>query len=55
MKALLTIVAAIAFIAIFVFCETNIIFSFVALAVFALCAKIVEKYYLTDGEKEERV
>lgn len=55
MKALLTIVAAIAFIAIFVFCETNIALAFVALAIFALCAKITEKHYLTKEEKEERV
>lgn len=54
MKALLTIVTAIAFIAIFVFCETNIDLSFVALAVFALCAKLIEKYYLPDEEKEDR-
>lgn len=54
MEALLTIVTAIAFIAIFVFCETNIGLSFVALAVFALCAKLIEKYYLTDEEKEDR-
>lgn len=55
MKALLTIVAAIAFIATFVLCESHIILAFVSFTIFGVCAKIVEKYYLTNEEKEERV
>ena len=55
MKILITIVAAIAFIDTFAFCEMNIILAFVSFAVFFACAKILEKYYLTKEEKEERV
>ena len=55
MKTILTIIAAIAFVAIFVFCESSIILAILALAVFAICAKVIEKHYLTDEEKNETV
>lgn len=55
MKTILTIIAAIAFVAMFVFCEGCIPFAFVSLAVWATCSKVIEKYYLTKEEKEERV
>ena len=55
MKALLTIVAAIAFIASFAFCETCMLLAIASFGVFFVCAKIIEKRYLTDEEKNERV
>ena len=55
MKAILSIIAAIAFVAVFAFAEGPIILAFVALAVFAVCAKYIERHCLTDEEKNEEV
>lgn len=55
MRTILSIVAAIAFVAMFAFCEASFILTALALAVFAICAKVIEKKHLTDEEKNERV
>lgn len=55
MRTLLTIVGAIAFVAIFVFCEASFILTGLAIAVFAICAKVIEKQFLTEEEKNETV
>ena len=55
MKTLLIIVGAIAFVAIFAFCETSLLLAAVSAAVWCGCTKLIEKYYFEDDEKNERV
>lgn len=55
MRTILSIVAAIAFVAIFAFCEASFILTALAVAVFAISAKAIEEHFLTDEEKNERV
>lgn len=53
MKTILTIVMAIAFMAIFFFCEFSMLLTFVAIAIFGLTGKLLSERYFND--EDERV